>query len=41
VLAFEVNAVDYILKPVTGARLAEALNRAAQKVRRRSARSGA
>jgi len=34
VRAFEVNAVDYLLKPVTAARLREALNRAAEGLER-------
>jgi DNA-binding LytR/AlgR family response regulator len=32
VRAFEVNAVDYLLKPVTAARLREALNRAQERL---------
>ncbi len=36
VVAFEVAALDYVLKPVDPLRLAEALNRVAREVRRRS-----
>jgi two-component system LytT family response regulator len=37
--AFELNAVDYLLKPVSGARLSEALTRAHERLERADARS--
>lgn len=39
VQAFEVNAVDYLLKPVERARLAETINRAAERLEREDWRS--
>jgi two-component system LytT family response regulator len=41
VRAFEVNAVDYLLKPVSAARLREALNRAEERLERADLRSEA
>jgi two-component system LytT family response regulator len=41
VRAFEVNAVDYLLKPVTGARLRETLNRAQERLERAELREEA
>ena len=40
VRAFEVNAVDYLLKPVDAARLRETINRAIDRLDRRDARDG-
>ncbi len=37
--AFELNAVDYLLKPVAGARLAEALSRARERLERSDLRA--
>jgi two-component system LytT family response regulator len=41
VRAFEVNAVDYLLKPVSPARLREALNRALERLEREELRTQA
>jgi two-component system LytT family response regulator len=41
VRAFEVNAVDYLLKPVTATRLREAINRAAERLERAEMRAEA